>query len=114
MSTLTAGVLVGGLLAAIALHDRLAVRRIDRRNGIAADSPTTDTSEDRMTMSKQQLQTLGLSHVRREIAKGKYSPADVKRWKGELGDAAVEKILEAKAASTPASKPEKTATTTKE
>lgn len=50
-----------------------------------------------MTMSKQQLRTLGLSHVRREVAKGKPKPADVKRWKDELGDAAVQEIIDAAA-----------------
>jgi hypothetical protein len=58
-----------------------------------------------MSMSQQQLRTLGLSHVRRAVASGKYKAADVTRWKEELGDAAVQQILDDAKASKPAPAP---------
>lgn len=39
-----------------------------------------------MSMSEQQLRTLGLSHVRRRIAAGDYTDDDVERWVDELGE----------------------------
>lgn len=57
-----------------------------------------------MTMSQQQLRTLGLSHVRRAVASGKYTDADVKRWKAELGEGAVDQIVAADKAGRPAKK----------
>ena len=111
MSAGAALVLVAGLLLWQLLGHYLQVRRdaFDAALLQGMTDPTTPPpieSEERMTMSKQQLNTLGLSHVRREVAKGKYKAADVKRWKEELGDVAVQQIIdEAAASDAPAAAP---------
>jgi hypothetical protein len=66
-----------------------------------------------MSMSDQQLHTLGLAHVRKAVASGKAKPADIQRWKKELGEDAVQGIVDAaKDATAPASR--KKATTASE
>lgn len=67
-----------------------------------------------MTMSQQQLRNLGLAHVRKAVASGKYTSADVKRWKAELGTEPVQKILAAYEPEPPAKTESKPATAKKE
>lgn len=47
-----------------------------------------------MTMSQNQLRNLGLSYVRRVVASGKYTAADVTKWEAELGPQVHEIVAE--------------------
>ena len=111
-------VLVVGGLSWLLMDHYLRIRRA--RMHPCPDTPTEPpASEARMSMSQQQLQTLGLSRVRRVVASGKYSAADVKKWKSELGEKPVQQILDAAEPAKPAKKeavaqPVVTATATKE
>lgn len=114
MSTLTALVLVIGALSWLLLGHYLRVRRAAMA-GVGLHPPDFPTepseSEARMSMSQQQLRTLGLSRVRKVVASGEYSASDVKKWKSELGDDAVQRIVDA-AADTKKPEPKKSTTTT--
>jgi hypothetical protein len=126
MSTLTALVLVAGALAYALLDHVLRIRRASHLLAMpestephAPDTPEPYESETRMSMSQQQLRTLGLSHVRRAVQGGKVKPADIARWKEELGEAAVQKIIDDAKASAEAPAPaprehKKTSTSAKE
>jgi hypothetical protein len=123
VSTVTAAVLVAGALACVLTDHLLRLRRASRFAIPEQPEPhVPDTSEPheeetRMSMSDQQLRTLGLSHVRRRVASGQYKAADVQRWKKELGEDAVQSIVDAAkdtTASAPAPASRKKATTTAE
>lgn len=103
-------ILVFGAIAWALLDHRLRVRRwmldveLTREMALGLPDSEPDKEEPLMTMSDQQLNTLGLSHVRRKVASGKYTAADVKRWKEELGEARVQEIVGAAEAERPAKK----------
>jgi hypothetical protein len=120
---MTAAVLVAGALACVLADHLLRLRRASRfavpeqPEPHVPDSSESSESETRMTMSDQQLRTLGLSHVRKAVASGKAKPADIQRWKKELGEDAVQAIVDAAkdtTASAPAPASRKKATTTAE
>ena len=119
MSTATALLLVAGLIGYALLDHLLRIRRASRYATPDATSSTHEApepfeSEARMSMSDQQLRTLGLAHVRKAVTNGKAKPADIERWKNELGADAVQGIVDAAkgtAASAPASREQKKAAT---
>lgn len=117
-------VLVAGLLTYALVDHLLRVRRArrfalpDAHTHETHDTPEPYESEARMSMSKQQLNTLGLARVRKAVASGKAKSSDIERWKKELGADAVQKIVDAAAskdasasAPAPASREQKKATT---
>lgn len=92
MTVPSALVLVVGALLWALLDHRLRVERMNLAARYAVDppehppaQPTPDTEDRPMSMSDQQLRTLGLNHVRRRIAAGDYTEKDIERWTDELG-----------------------------
>lgn len=108
MSTLTAVILALGALGYALLDHYLRLRRVARyatpEPAPPEPQPEPPESEERMSMSNQQLRTLGLSHVRRAIASGEYKAADVTRWKDELGEDAVQALVDEAKPTKPASR----------
>lgn len=99
-----AALFVGGVLWSFLDH-YLRVRRATMALGRypnISDEPSA--SEARMSYSQQQLQTLGLSRVRKVVATGEFTAADVAKWKKELGDEPVNKIITAAEAERPGKK----------
>lgn len=83
-------------IAAVALLVFIA-QRVHGLSPGAAPSPTDPKPSERirpMSLSDQERHRHGLALVRRTIASGKHTKADVARWKEEFGPKPIAELLE--------------------